>query len=368
MTEKTYQDVKIEKLGNSKVKITGEVTEAAFERARKMAVEHMKIAAEIPGFRAGKAPEAVLTNHIGEPKILERAAEDAINEAYGKIIEDENLRAIGMPRVSITKMAKGNPLGFIIETEIMPEIVLGEYKKIAADAVSKIPEASKTVEAKEIDAVIDDIRKHFGAADTAKTTGAEKTAPQVTDGKETEAKEIEPKTPALPELNDEFAKKAGFETVEALRKQAESNLLEQKQRETQEKRRAAVAEKLLDETKFDVPEIIITSELDSMIGQFKADIERSGFTFEGYLTQIKKTEDEIRKEWHDSAERRARLELILKRIGKAEKIAPSEEDVKKEVDNIVAHHKDVDRFRVRMYVENMMTNQKVFEFLEESAK
>jgi trigger factor len=135
-----------------------------------------------------------------------------------------------------------------------------------------------------------------------------------------------------------------------------------------EKRRGAIAEKLISEAKFDVPEVFIESELETMIGQFKADIVRNGLTFDGYLSSIKKTEADIKTEWRESAERRARLELILKYIAQAEKITPDEAEVKKEVDHIISHHKGADRFSIRMYVENMMKNKLVLDFLEKGSE
>ncbi len=284
MSEETYRNIKIEKLPKSRVKISGEVTETAFEKARQAALEQIKLATEIPGFRVGKAPETLVVRHVGEMKILERAAESVIEDAYGKILDERDVRAIGSPSISITKIAVGNPLGFVIETAVMPEISLENYRKISSDAMAKIPDAPI--------------------------------------------------------------------------------LIEEKKREVKEKRRATIADQLIAEAKFDIPELIVESELDTMIGQFKADIERNGLTFDNYLVGIKKKEEDIRKEWRDNAERRARLELILKHIARTEKISPAEEEIKKEVDHILAHHKTADRFHVRMYVENMMKNQMVLEFLE----
>ncbi len=339
MSEKPYQNIKIEPLAGSKVKISGEISTPAFEKARKAAIEHAKNSAEIPGFRAGKAPENLVINHVGDIKILERAAESVINDVYADIIDDHKVRAIGMPTISITKIAAGNPLGFVLETFVMPEISLSNYKTLAKEAIGKVPDAATVVEEKEVEAVIEDLRKRLGAMEG--------------EGKE------------LPEFNDEFVKKLGdFTNVEAFKEKARTNILEHKKLEVKDKRRAAIADALIAESHFDAPEVIVESELNTMLGQFRADIERNGYTMQGYLEQIQKKEEDIRKEWHESAVRRAKLELILKHIAREEKIVPNEEDLKKEIDHIISHHKTADRFRVRMYVENLMTNQKVFEFLE----
>lgn len=342
MKNKTFKDIKIETLPASKVKITGEVETDHFDKARLAVIKNATETAELPGFRAGKAPQAMVESHLGEAKILQQAAESVLNEIYGDILEEHSIRAIGMPMISITKIAKGNPLGFIIETAVMPEITLENYKKLASEAKKSIPDAPTSVEEKEIEKIVEDLRKHM--------------AEPAAEGE---------KEPKLPEMTDEFAKKFGdFATVADLKKKIGENLLEQKKHETKDKKRAAIAEKLTSEAAFEVPETIIESELDTMLGQFQADIQRNGLTFEGYLKQINKSAEDIRTEWRESAIKRAKLELILKHIGRKEKIELKEEEIKKEVDHIMSHHKTADRFKARMYVENMMTNQKVFEFLE----
>lgn len=364
MSEKMYQDVQIEKLPKSRVKITGAVTVEAFEKARKQALEEVKSATEIPGFRVGKAPENLVVQHVGEMRILDRAAAAAIEHIYGHILENEaekeGVRAIGHPQVTVTKLAAGNPLGFIIETDVMPEVSLDSYKKIAKDAVSGIADAKETVEEKEIDDVIEDLRKRLAIEKASVTENKPETESENATGSAADK--------VLPEVNDEFVKKFGnFANVAEFREHARKNLLEHKKHEVNEKRRGAIADKLITEAKFEVPELFVESELDTMLNQFRADIERNGMTFNDYLKMVKKTEAEVRAEWRESAERRARLELVLKHIARAEKIEPEEEKVKAEIDHILKHHKTADRFTVRMYVENIMKNKMVFEFLEKEA-
>lgn len=363
--EKMYSDIKVETLPQSQVKISGEITEKAFEKARKTALEQFKLAVEIPGFRVGKAPEALVVKHVGEMKILERAAANSIEDAYGLILDEFKVRAIGQPAVTITKIAANNPLGFVLETAVMPEVSIENYEKIAQEAVAKIPDAPETAEEKEIDEVIEDLRKRV-AIETASVAPVDKNAADVNANPGDEKAAAEP---VLPEVNNEFVKKFGnFENVADFREKAKANLIERKKRDVREKRRGAIAEQLIAEAKFDVPEIFIESELETMIGQFKADIARNGLTFDGYLASIKKTEADIKKEWRESAERRARLELILKYIAQTEKITPDEAEVKKEVDHVISHHKGADRFSIRMYIENMMKNKLVLDFLEKGSE
>ncbi len=131
-----------------------------------------------------------------------------------------------------------------------------------------------------------------------------------------------------------------------------------------EKKRLAIIEKLVKETEILVPKILLESELAKMMGQFKDDVVRAGLKWEDYLKQIKKTEQDIEKEWKDQALARAKAELIVGKIAIEEKIEPTEAELEHETTHLLEHYKDADPLRVRVYVYTMMRNEKVLEFLE----
>lgn len=365
MAEKMYQNVSFEKLPKSRIKITGEVTVAALKKVHNETLEETIKVAEVPGFRVGKAPKHMVEKHVGEMKILERAAGIALEDVYHEIIKDkaeaEGFRPIGYPHITVTKLAADNPLGFTMETDVMPEIKDIEYKKIAKTAAADVKDAPETVEEAEIDTVIEDLRKRLAVEVAASEESTTETGTEV-EKSETEKKKI------LPEVNDDFVKQFGdFKSVADFREHTRKNIAEHKKQEVREKRRGAIAEKLIAEAKFEVPDVFIESELETMTNRFKHDVEHSGMSFADYLKAVQKTEQEIQTEWRPSAERRARLELVLKHIAREEKIEPDEEKVKKEVEHIVSHHKGADRFSVRMFVENQLKNGMVFELLEKEA-
>lgn len=330
--EKKYENVSVKRLEHSEIEIDGEIKASVLDFWYKEVLKNAAKNADIAGFRTGKAPEELVEKQMGQMKILEKAAESAIDKVYPIIIEEvlskENIRPIGTPVIAATKLALGNPLGFKAKTSIFPEVKIDDYKKIA-EGVPR--ENDPAVLEKDIDAVIEDLRK----------------------------------TSEFQEINDEFAKKFGdFKNVQEMRLKISENILNEKKREIKEKRRGSIAEKLIAASEIDVPEILVESELDTMVGRFRHDVEQAGMTLENYLSKIEKTEDEIRRDWHESAVKRARLELILAYIARKENISPDEERVKKEMEHILSHHKDADRFRARMFVEHMLQNEKVLEFLE----
>lgn len=316
-----FENVKIKKLPKSEVEIEADIVASALTEAREMAVKKAQETLEIPGFRVGHVPANVVVKQVGEMKILEQAAGIALDAEYGNIIAEHNIRAIGMPKITITKLAPGNPLSFKIITTVLPEISLTNYSEIAkAENAKKSEEFTATDD--EVEKVVEDLKKR-----------------------------------------DE----KNFTDSEDIRKKIKENLVEQKKFQAKEKKRLAIAEKMIDSASIDLPELLVEHELEQMLNQFKADIERAGLTYEGYLEQISKKEEDIKKEWRKNAENKASLQLILNHIASKENIKPDEKMVKQEMEHILNHFKDADRFRVRMYVENLLLNEAVFQFLE-SAK
>jgi trigger factor len=129
--EKLHTALKVEKLPNSEVKITGEITVGALAHYREHALEHFKAELELPGFRKGHVPEKTIIERIGELAILEEAGEEALNAAYPAILHETKEDIIGTPKVQITKLAIGSPLSFEIIASTFPRFELPDYKKLA---------------------------------------------------------------------------------------------------------------------------------------------------------------------------------------------------------------------------------------------
>ncbi|MES3031392.1 MAG: trigger factor [Patescibacteria group bacterium] len=347
-----YQNIKISKLEKSQVKIEGTVPADVFASFRKKAVEGISKEISLDGFRKGKVPENVLVSKIGEMPILEEMAELALSQVYPEIIVKEKIDAIGRPEIQITKIAAGNPLEFTITTSVLPEITLADYKKIAKE---KLAEKSETIEVtdKDVEEAILRIQKsrvdHSGHDHENLS-------------KEEHDKVVEA---SLPEVTDEFAQSLGdFKDVADLNIKIKEALAEDKKNQAKEKKRIALSDALTDQSKIDVPEILIASELKRIEMQFSEDIERMGVKLDAYLAHAKKTIDEIRAEWKPHAEKKAKLQLILNKIAETEKIEVKKEEIESEVAHIVEHYKDADKEKAWTYAETVLMNEKVFEFLE----
>lgn len=348
--------INVKKLPKSEVELEGEIEGEVFESYYPKALKKLGENIKIDGFRKGKIPESVLLSNIPEISILEEMAEMALSDHYPKIITEEKIDAIGRPEISIIKLARKNPLGFKIKTAILPAIKLGDYKEDAKKIISSITEAEKNtdVSPEDLENTIMDIRKSR--------------APKIHMTEEHEHKEGEEHVhpePELPEFNDEFVRAIGpFKDVVDFKDKLKENIKLEKENQLKEKTRLKIIEKIIDGSDIDLPNLLVEIELDKILYKMESDITQMGLKFEDYLKHLNKTIEDLRKEFRTDAEKKAKFALILNEIAKIEKITADEEQIATEVAAILEHYKDADPERARMHAENVLTNEKIFQFLE----
>lgn len=347
----------VQKLEKSEVEITGTIESSVFMSYEDKALAHLGQKMELPGFRPGKVPAEMVKQHINDMMLLEEMAERAIGASYAEIIEQEKIDAIGRPEISITKIARGSDLEFKIKTAVLPEIKLPDYKTIAKEENAKEDYKKEVViEEADIEKALLDLRKmraHQAQHEAMGDAGAD-------NHDHGEVKEED-----LPVIDDEFAKSIGkFENVTELKAKITENLKAERETEQKDKRRLAIIEKLLEKTEGEIPEILIESENDKLMYRLEADVTQMGFKFDEYLNQVGKTKEDLKKEWRPESEKRAKLAMVIHKLTELENLKPSEEEVNKEVEVLVNMYKDADPIRARAYVEQMMGNEKVFNFLE----
>ena len=152
--------------------------------------------------------------------------------------------------------------------------------------------------------------------------------------------------------------------MEDFKNKLKENIKIEKENTRKEKTRLKIIEEIIDKAELEVPEILINLELDKILYKMESDITQMGLKFEDYLKHLSKTKENLRGEFKKDGEKKAKLALILNEIAKVEKIIADEEAVAKEVANILEHYKDADPTRARMHAENVLTNEKIFSFLE----
>ncbi len=363
---KSYDSVVLKQLERSTVEITGSISTDIWQKNRARALISFNESITVDGFRKGMTPENILIAKVGSMAVLEKMAEIAMSKAYFDIIMDNKIDAIGRPNIQLTKLAEGNPLEFKIITAIMPKVNLPDYAKIAKDEIAKtdVKDKKEKVTDKEVEEAIIRICKshafHEGSTSAKATEDKhdhEKTTP------EEHRKELEKN---MPELTDDFVKKLGnFNDVPDFKDKLSKMIAEEKVNVAREKRRIAIADAISNSSTVELPEILIESEIHRAEAQFKADIEHMNVKMEDYLKHAKKTMEEIRNEWRPHAEKKAKLQLILNAIATKENIKPDPKEVETEVSHILEHYKDADREHATTYAETVLTNEKVFRWLEE---
>lgn len=370
------KDFKVEQLEGSMVKLSGEIPFAELERHKAAAVKALGQNIKVDGFRSGHIPEAIVVAKVGEMAVLTEAAEHAINAVYPETVKAHGLETIGYPQITITKIAAGSPLGFSATVAVLPEIKLPDYKKIAKETNKEKSEVLVTDE--EVEQQIKDILRQKAAYERLQQKAAAgiKETHTHADGTVHEGPAHDdlgqplPDTDLeVPELTDELAKTLGqpgqFADASDLRAKLREHLEIEKKREAEAKHRAALTDKIVAESQFELPKVLVDTELNQMFGQMEEDINRAGLKMEDYLSHMKKTREDLIKEWSPTAEKRARLQLVLNEIAKNEKIAPDEAALEQEVKHLLEHYKNADESRVRVYVASVLMNEAVMKMLED---
>ncbi len=420
----------IKHLSDTKVELT--ITLGAKELADAEQVALVKLAREVkvPGFRKGKVPVAVAAKNVDPAALQEQTLDNALSKAVATAFVEEKLQALDRPAVEVKKFVPGETLEFTAEVEIIPKITLGDYKKLKA-TTEKV-----TVAAKEIDEIINRMREGFAdkkdveraAKDGDETTidfvgkkdgvafdGGTATdyalklgsnsfiagfeegivghkpgetfdldlefpkdyhAPDLKGAKVTFTTTLKSiKEPKLPEVNDEFAAKAGpFKTVDELKADIKRELTDQKEREAKEKLKDDLVVQLIDISKVPTPEILVEDQAKSIEQDFERNLMYQGMNLDQYLeTQKFKDKDEwLEKEVKPTAVKRVKAGLVLAELSKAEKIEATNEELdahvelyKKQYGNNPEALKQFEDPEVRRDIANRLLTEKTVDRLVE---
>jgi len=423
--------VDIKKLDKNKIEVSVEIPAILLESYFKIAVEELSKNLKIKGFRPGKAPLGMAEKEINSQKLYNYTANIAIQKTLPGIIKDNNLEIIGQPEIIVKKIAKGNTMIYQAFFEPIPEIELSEYKgikikkediKVNEDDIKKsldylkksrtksvvVNRPAKKGDGVEIDFEIrhNNVKIEDGQSknhplilgESKFLPGFEKEIEGMKTGEEKKISLDIPKDwpdkriagkkldfqiklnsvqkREIPDIDDEFAKSLGnFSSLEELKKSIKEGLLIEKKEKGKEKTRMEIIEKIAQKSKAEIPETLINQEADKMLNDLKNNILNMGLDFETYLQQIKKTSNELKKEWREQAEKRIKIGLCLNSISKKENIDVSADEVEKKINedlkkypNIEEVKKNIDLNALKDYTKNILKNEKVFEFLEKQAK
>lgn len=350
-TQQSTEQVTVKPLDKSMVEIDIKIPAERLVYFRTQALNRLSARLDISGFRKGYIPEKILVEHISEAGILEEAASVALQDVLPRVFASHHIDAIGRPEVTVTKLALGNPLCFSVRTTVVPAITLPDYRAIA----QRIGAQQKpiVVEEHEIEAATVQIRKALAAKSGR---GATVGAPAPTEP----TSEAEP-----PPLTLEAVRSIGdFASIEDFMTRLRAQVTMEKEGRAKEMRRAQIAGELIRATPLVLPDILIEGELAKMLARLKDDLARSKNTFEAYLAAIKKTEEDLRAAWRHDAGQHAALQLIFNNIAERENLLPSTEKIEAEKNRMLVHLKNPDRHALHIYIQTILGNEAVFQFLE----
>jgi len=374
-----------EKTENSQAFLTIEMEPAEVEESLEESYRRLVKKTNIPGFRKGKAPRAMLERHIGRESLLEDALNRLVPQAYDKAIKEQEIKVIAQPDIELVQT---DPVIFKATVPLPPAIKLGDYHKIkvAPDPVEiKEEDVSTVIEqlrhqqaiwepverpvdfgdlvVLDIDSHIDDkpfierkglqyqvVRDFsfpapgFGEQLQGMKKGEEKEfklqLPSDYPGVEMAGKEVsfkvgvsEIKQEILPELDDEFAKQVNpdFEKLDSLQEQVTSDLRLRAEEKAGMDFEDRVIQAVVDCSQVEFPPVLVKMEIDRLLSEQSRRMQAQGRGLEEYLKSINKTKEQLREELHPFATKRVTQSLVLGKIVEEEKIEVSDAEIDDEI-------------------------------------
>lgn len=366
------------KISDTQVELTVTLSGEDLIAAKSTALKHLSRDIKVAGFRKGKVPANVAEKNLDPNVLANEVVEHAINDSFNEIVTIEDMRVLDQPKIELKKFVPYTEAEYEAVVEVLPEIKLGDYKKLKVKKVVKKVEKSDIDEvverlltnsaekkdsksaAKLTDEVtIDFVGKKDGEAfdggtakDYAITLGSNTFIPGFEDAivghkigdkfevplkfpKDYHAKhlagaavvfEVELKniqTVSLPKLDDDFAAKVGpFKTKQELLDDIKRELNDQNERQATDTYNDDLIGALVQASKVPVPQILVDDQMRSVEQDFNQNLMYRGMTPEQYAEQMGyKNEDEMRdKEFKEAATRRVQSGLVLSELSKVENI------------------------------------------------
>ncbi|MEB7050234.1 trigger factor [Mammaliicoccus sciuri] len=365
------------------VTVPKEEVDKGLDKAFKKVVKQINV----PGFRKGKMPRPLFEQRFGVESLYQDALDFILPEAYGNAVEEAEINPVDRPEIDVTQMEKGKELIFEATVTVEPEVELGDYKGLSIekqdrevtdeefnqaieDAVSR--QAELTVKEGEIaggdvvninfDGYVDGEAFEGGQAEGydleigsgSFIPGFEEqliglkandskdvvvTFPEEYHAEELAGKEAtfkcevnEVKSKEIPELDDELAQELdeSVSTVDEYKEKLRKDLEEAKVNQAEATEKEEAITKATDNAKVDIPEAMINTELDRMMQEFEQRISQQGLNLELYYQFSGQSEEELKAQMKEDAEKRVKTNLTLRAIADAENIEVSDADVEAE--------------------------------------
>lgn len=423
--------VKWEKQEGNQGVLTVEVPAAEVTKGIDQAFKKVVKDVQAPGFRKGKMPRKMFEKMYGVESLYNEALDFILPEAYGKAVEEADIEPVDRPEIDIEQMEQGKDLIFTATVTVKPEVTLGDYKglevtrqetEVTDEEIEEQLKERQTTFAELVikeDGAIEDgdtVKLDFkGFADGEAFEGGEaqdfdleigsgsfipgfeeqlvgmkvgeEKAIEVNFPEEYHAAELagkpatfevkvhEIKTKEIPELDDELAKEIDEEVegLEELRTKMKEQTVEEKKTASETALRDDLVEAAARNAEMDIPEAMIESELERMMGDFEQRLQQQGMNLDLYFQFSGQDEEALRSQMKDDALSRVRVSLTLEAIGNAENIEVAEEDINAELEKMSDQFgMDIEQIKAALggttVLENDLRFNKTVELLVENAK
>lgn len=394
--------LQIEKLEHNMAKLTIEVPYEEFDKAVDQAYKKNKNKINVPGFRKGKVPRQMVEKMYGKDVFFEDAANIIIPDAYSKAYDECEEEIVSSPKIDVVQMEVDKPFIFTAEVALNPSVKLGEYKGIEIERLdTEVTEADideqiqqernrqariVTVEGRAIKegdtAVIDfegfidgeafeggkgenysleigsnsfiaGFEEQLIGKNTGEECDVEVTFPEDYHAENLAGKPAvfkckihEVKEKQLPELDEEFADDAGFDSVEEYKEDVKKKLVEKREKESKEQKEDAVIDAIIEKAEMDIPEPMIETQQRQLIDEFAQQLSMQGLSLEQYFMFTGMTKDMMMEQTKPRAEKKIKARLVLEAVADAEKMEVSEEEYENELKDMAESYKmEIDKLK-----------------------
>ena len=347
------KNVKVSRDDNAwEIEAQAEIPGEILQHYREQLLKEIQKDAKLDGFRQGKAPPERILEVYGETAVTKQAIERAIQHELPELLASEKALIIETPRVSIDPREEGKPVSFTARAALAPKVELADYKSIAAALNVKKDEI--IVSDEEHKQAMTHLRRERARIDKIETGLAPQKAAE-------EAREM--KEEELPPLDDKFVQSLGMENAEKFSETVRANIKTEKEMQAGEKNRAALLEKLVSSSQISYPKMLRDYELDDMESRLKHDIEQAGMTWTGYISETKKTREELRESWKETADKRTKVRLILTEIARKENIKHDETRFEEELMRAKKQIPNADPAALQAHIAHTLQNESVINWL-----
>ncbi|MFY9631553.1 MAG: trigger factor [Candidatus Cybelea sp.] len=382
------------RLAPTQVELEFSISADELAAAEERAYRKLSHGVRLPGFRTGKVPRKIFEQTYGSEAVTSQAVEDVIPEVYAKAVREHDLDPVDRPKVEVIEESEGRPLRLKATVEVRPAIELGKYMGIAVarppiEVTDDDVERSLAALAKERATLVPITRPAaMGDVATIDYAGTIEGVPfeggsaqgqsvELAEGRFVpgfvagivgmnagESRNVEVRFPddypsaevagkaavfaialhelkeyELPPVDAEFARAVSSnQTVEELKADLRFRLEAVAKSRIRRAVGNAVVEKLLSSHDFALPPTMVETELDRLMEDAASETASHGTSFEEYLLQIGKSEQELRASLTPEAESRVKTTLLIEQIAKAEKVAATPSDVSAELETLARRY------------------------------